>query len=279
MPTRSPSRERQEVGSLPAHPLTSRLARDGAGRKGRTRRVHAAQTHVPGEAVVVARCGLIPDIDACSRGKAVGLLNPRIADGHVPADAVVGGGWEHDDAVRVTHRGVRVDQIVVTGHDADAKVGCRAGCVAVPARLVPPERVIAPLDSYAAARVRGLPVPDRHVRLNADLRRRRIDPNPRHAVRGRRDGLYPSSDTRHEEDAVRLEPLHDAGTTNTDVGLPICADTDVRSDRRALASNCRIDRSRDGEPVQTQDNVRGAERDARATGHGAGDVTHEPSIL
>src|SRR5439155_24623858 len=117
-------------------------------------------------------------------------------------------------------RGVRFNEVVAT-HHADAEVDRRSRRVAVAARLVPPERVIVPLNSYPATRGCGSPVPDRHIAFDANLRRRRIDPNARHAVRRGRDALHPSANGRHEQNAVRRKALHDTWSTNSDIALSI----------------------------------------------------------
>jgi hypothetical protein len=107
---------------------------------------------------------LIPDVDACAARNARGKLNRRIADDDIAADSRVGRRRKNDDPVRVAVGGVFLDEIIVTREDPDAEivVGNR---VAVSSRLVPPERVVASLDSYAAAGDGrgGVPVPDRHI--------------------------------------------------------------------------------------------------------------------
>ena len=95
---------------------------------------------------------MIPDIDAAASRDAVGDLYGRVAHDDVLPDRVVGRAREHHDAVRVANRSVSLDQVVIgRALNADAEIGRRPCCVAVSARLVPPERVIASDNSYAAA--------------------------------------------------------------------------------------------------------------------------------
>ena len=125
---------------------------------------------------------LIPDVDSAARGNsrhAVGLLNRRVADRDVISDPVVRGGRKHHDAIRIPDRRVALDQIVVGGpYEADAKIDKGARRVTISARLVPPERVIVALDSYAAACGGWRTVPHRDVAFDADARGRRVDANP-----------------------------------------------------------------------------------------------------
>jgi hypothetical protein len=85
-------------------------------------------------------------------------LNRGIADGDVLPNRIAACSREHHDAVRVTDRGIGFNEVVVAGccgdarTDANAKISRRARRVAVSARLVPPERVIASLNSYPATR-------------------------------------------------------------------------------------------------------------------------------
>src|SRR5207237_1171446 len=154
--------ERSERSGPSAPWLSRRRAR---GR--RTGRVHRRQTEIAAEGVAVARRGLIPDIDAASGGHARGLLDRWVADGEILTHGVIAGRRKYHNAVRVADSRVRLDD-VVAAHDAQAEVDGRTGRVAVTARLVPPERVVVALDSYAAAGGGCRPVPHRHVALDAD---------------------------------------------------------------------------------------------------------------
>src|SRR5258707_8428216 len=196
---------------------TARLSGSRA-RHGWTRRVRRRHALIPNERVVVARRRLIPNIDAASGRQARRLLDRRIADGQVLPHGVVAGQRKHDDAVRISDGRVGLDD-VIAAHNPDAEVHRRTACVSVAARLVPPERVIVALDSYAATRGRCRTVPHGDVALDADRGRRRIDPNSGHAVGGRRDALHPSLHGREEENPVSLKPLHDTGASNADVAL------------------------------------------------------------
>ena len=91
------------------------------------------------------------------------MLNGRIADYDVAADARVRRRRKNDDPVRVAVGSVLLDEIIVREDpDAEIVVGNRE---AVTSRLVPPERVVASLDSYASAGDvrRGVAVPDGNV--------------------------------------------------------------------------------------------------------------------
>ena len=132
-----------------------RFPRDCLGCDRGTRGVDGRQAHVAENRVVVARRRLIPDVDSAARGNsrhAVRLLDRRVANRDVLSDPVVRGGRKHHDAIRISDRRVALDQIVVGGPDeADTKIDKGTRGVTISARLVPPERVIVPLDSYAAA--------------------------------------------------------------------------------------------------------------------------------
>jgi hypothetical protein len=98
-------------------------------------------------------------------------LNRWVADDDVLPNRVAARTREHDDAVRVTNRGIGLDQVIGgCPLKADPEVGRRSGRVAVAARLVPPERVARALDSYAAACGRGGAVPHRHIAFHANRR-------------------------------------------------------------------------------------------------------------
>jgi hypothetical protein len=77
-------------------------------------------------------------------------LDRRVAYGNVASDSRVGGRRKHDDPIGVANRRILLDQIVVAVDDADAEIVV-GGREAISRRLVPPERVIAADDSYAAA--------------------------------------------------------------------------------------------------------------------------------
>ena len=78
------------------------------------------------------------------------LLDGRIAYGDITPDSGVGRRGKDHDAVRIAVRRVLLDEVVVPIEDADAEV-IVGSCEAVSRRLVPPERVVATDDSYAAA--------------------------------------------------------------------------------------------------------------------------------
>src|SRR5262249_57557981 len=86
----------------------------------------------------------------------------------------------------------------------------RACCVSVTACLVPPERVVVALNSYAAARSGGSPVADRYVAFRTDSRRRGIDADAGHTVRRRGHALDPALGPRHEHTPAPLNPLTDS---------------------------------------------------------------------
>jgi hypothetical protein len=104
------------------------------------------------------------------------LLNGRIADCDVPADSCIGRGWENHDPVGVAVRGVFLDEIIVARDDPDAEIVVRSR-EAVSSRLVPPERVVASLDSYASAGRGSIPIPDGNISSEGDSRGGGIHPN------------------------------------------------------------------------------------------------------
>ena len=98
------------------------------------------------------------------------MLDGWIPHYHVLSDPAGGRGREYYNAVRITDGGVRLDQIIVARKESDPEVGRRTDRVAISARLVPPERVVTSLDSYASAAkpCGGGAVPHGHVPLDAD---------------------------------------------------------------------------------------------------------------
>ena len=177
-----------------------------------------------------ARRRLIPDVDAGAAWNAGRDLNRWIADDDIASDSGIRGRRDDDDAIRVAVGGVLLDEVVVAAEDADAEIviGSRE---AVSRRLVPPERVIAAQDSYAAAgqsRLRAA-VPDGDIRSERDLGRVGLIPNARLAVGRRRHALDLAEQRSGEEDAIRPKPLDDAWTSNLDVALTARADARARS--------------------------------------------------
>jgi hypothetical protein len=150
--------------------LAARLPRKLARRQARTRGVDCRDANVVVERRRTTR-RLIPDIDAHAPRNADRLLNRWVAYRDVAADARVGRRRKDHDPVGVAVRGVLLDKVVVPVEDADAEVIVWS-CEAVSRRLVPPERVIAADDSYAAAgqACDSTPIPDGHIRSKSDSR-------------------------------------------------------------------------------------------------------------
>ena len=95
-------------------------------------------------------------------------MDRRIPYRDITPDPVVRGRRKHDDAVCVTDGRIGFDEVVIAREQSDSEIGCRTSRVAVAACLVPPERVIGTLDSYAAAGTSGIAISDRHVTLDAN---------------------------------------------------------------------------------------------------------------
>ena len=68
------------------------------------------------------------------------------------------------------------DEIIVASDDPDAEIVVRSR-EAISSRLVPPERVVVPQDSYPSALARGVAVPDGNIGLQQDSRGRGQHPN------------------------------------------------------------------------------------------------------
>ena len=166
--TPRPARGTNEETAEPCSCSTSRLP-GGRTRRGSTGCIERRQALVAEELVLVARRRLIPDVDTTARRHARRLLDRWIADRQILSDGVVTRQRKDNDSIRVAHRRVGLDDVVVA-HDAETKVNRRTGRVAVAARLVPPERVIVALDSYAAARRSWRAIPHRDVTIDADSR-------------------------------------------------------------------------------------------------------------
>lgn len=152
---------------------TSRFAWNRLRDDVRTRCIDGRHAEIAQDRVVATGRRLIPNVYAATHRHAVGDLDRRIADDHVLADLVVRRAWENDDPVRVPDRAVCLNQVVHRrGKDADPEIDRRTRRITVAARLVPPERVVGALKSYAAT---GKPggggtVPDGHVAFDANLR-------------------------------------------------------------------------------------------------------------
>lgn len=137
--------------------------------------------------VVVEECRtsrrLIPDIYADAAGHPGRKLNRWIAYGDIATDPRVGRRRKDHDPVRVAVGGVFLDEVAVSVEDADAEIIVWT-CETVSCRLVPPERVVAADDSYAAAgQARdSAPISNRDIRSKSDPRRRRRDADAGHTV-------------------------------------------------------------------------------------------------
>ena len=224
---------------------------------------------------------LIPDIDAHAPGNAGRLLNRRVAYRDVATNSRVGRRRKHNDPISVAVRGVLLDKVVVPIEDADSEIIVWS-CEAVSRRLVPPERVVATDDSYAAAgqACDSTPIPDGNIRSKSDSRRRRGDADARHAVRRCRHPFDLALQRAVEEDPVAAKSLDDAGSANLDVGLRAAVDAGLCRGRCRTATCCiRVGRSRDREAVQPQLDVAAGELNARRTGDGARHVTDKSTVF
>lgn len=235
---------------------TSRFTRNRARRNVGARRIDSRHTHVAVEHVVRACSRLVPDVDTGTIRNGNGELYRRIADCDVASDSGVRRRGEYHDAVRIANGRVFFDEVVVTRKDTDAEVvvGSR---VAISARLVPPERVIASLDSYASAGESwfGGTVPHCDIGSDAYSRRRGIDPNPGLAV-GRGGNPFDFTEQGSgEEDAGGPETLHHSRPPDLYIGLAIGADPKLVCYPRTTAAGCWIGLSGDGEAVEPQVDV------------------------
>lgn len=224
---------------------------------------------------------LIPDVDAHAPGNAGRLLNRWVAYRDVAADSRVGRRRKHHDPIGVAVRGVLLDEVVVPIEDADAEIIVWS-CEAVSRRLVPPERVVATDDSYAAAgqACDRTPIPDGDIRSKRDSRRRRRDADAGHAVRCGRHPFDLALQGAVEEDPVAAKSLNDAGSANLDVGLRAAVDARLCRGRCRTATRCiRVGRSRDREAVQPQLDVAAGELNARRAGDRTRHVTDESTVF
>ena len=204
--------------------LATRLPWNLTRSQARTRRVDRGDAEV-----VVERCRttrrLIPNIDADAARHAGRKLNRWISDGDIATDPCVGRRCKDHDPIRVAVRGVFLDQIVVAVDDPDAKIVVRS-CEAVSRRLVPPERVVAADDSYAAAgqACDSAPIPNRDIRSKSDPGRRRGDADAGQTVRRYGDPFDLPEQRAIEQNAITTESLHDAGAADLDVRLSAAVD-------------------------------------------------------
>ena len=246
----------------------------------RTRRVDCGDAEVVVEECRTTR-RLIPDIDADAAGHAGRLLNRWISYGDIAADPGIGRRRKHHDPIGVAVRGVLLDKVVVPVKDADAEIIVWT-CEAVSRRLVPPERVVATDDSYAAAGqvCDSAPIPNRDIRSKSDPRRRRRDANAGHTVRCYGDPFDLAEQRAVEQDSITAESLHDAGSTDLDVRLSAAVDAGFCSRRRRTAtSGIRVGWSRNRESIQPQLDMPSGELNARRARDRTGDVTYEPTVV
>jgi len=221
---------------------------------------------------------LIPNIDARVVRIARRKLNRRITDHHVAAHSRIRCLGKHDDPVAVAVGGVLLDEIIVARDDSDPEIVVRSR-EAVPSRLVPPERVIAALDSYAAATCGGVAVPDGNICSQGDSRGRGIYPYARHAV-GRRGDIFDFAEQRAgEEDPVRAKPLNHSWSPYLDIALAIRADAHLSSRCRAIAPGRRVGLSGHGETVEAQIDMGASEENARGAGDHACDIADEATVF
>ena len=213
--------------------------------------------------------------DAYAAWYARRCLDGGIADGNVAPESRVRRSGENNDPITVAQCGVLFDQVVVAVLDADAEVVVWSR-EAVSRRLVPTERVVTALDSYAStgeARLSAA-VSNGQVGGDRDSGGSRVDQDAGLTVRGDGDIVDPAEQRSREEHAHRAKVPHDAGPTYFDVGLTVRADAVLSGLRRAIASRCGIGQAGYREPVETQTDMRSAEGD-RGNGHSAGDVADE----
>ena len=148
--------------------LTTRLPWNLIRRQARTRGIDGGDADVVVEKRRTTR-RLIPDVDANAAGNAGRKLNRWIPYNDVAADPRVGRRRKNHNPVRVAVGRVLLDDVAVAVEDADAEIIVWS-CEAVSRRLVPPERVVAADDSYAAAgqACDSAPISDRHIRSKRD---------------------------------------------------------------------------------------------------------------
>ena len=148
--------------------LTTRLPWNLIRRQARTRGIDGGDADVVVEKRRTTR-RLIPDVDANAAGNAGRKLNRWIPHRDIAADPGVGRRRKNHNPVRVAVGGVLLDDVAVAVEDADAEIIVWS-CEAVSRRLVPPERVVAADDSYAAAgqACDSAPISDRHIRSKSD---------------------------------------------------------------------------------------------------------------
>src|SRR5262245_60149974 len=148
--------------------LTTGLPWNLIRRQARTRGVDGSDAEVIVEKRRTTR-RLIPDVDAHAAGNASRKLNRWIPYGDIAANPRVGRRRKNHDPIRVAVGGVLLDDVAVAVEDADAEIIVWTR-KAVSRRLVPPERVVAADDSYAAAgqACDSAPISDRHVRSKSD---------------------------------------------------------------------------------------------------------------
>jgi hypothetical protein len=179
--------------------------------------------------VVVEECRttrrLIPDIDADAAGHAGRLLNRWISYGDIAADPCIGRRRKDHDPIRVAVGSVFLDEVAVSVEDADAEIIVWT-CEAVSRRHVPPERVVATDDSYAAAGqvCDSAPIPDSHIRSKRDTRRRRRHADAGHTVRRCGNAFDLAEQRAIEQNAITTESLDDARATDLDVRLSAAVD-------------------------------------------------------
>jgi hypothetical protein len=221
---------------------------------------------------------LIPNIDARAARNARRELNWWIADHHVAAHSRIRRRREHDDPVGVAVGGVLFDEIIVASDDPDPEIVVRSR-EAVSSRLVPPERVIAADDSYAATARGCVAVPDGNVRSQSDSRGGGIHAYARHAVRRYGYTFDFAQQRAGEEDSVRAKPLYDAWSPHLDIALAIRADAHLASRCRAIAPGSRVGLSGHSETVEAQIDMGTSEENARRAGDHACDIADEATVF
>jgi len=168
---------------------------------------------------------LIPDVDADAAGHAGRLLDRWISYGDIAADPGVGRRRKNYDPIRIAVGSVFLDDVAIAVEDADAEVIVWT-CEAVSRRLVPPERVVAADDSYAAAgqACDSTPIPNRDIRSKSDPGRRRRHADAGHTVRRYGDPFDLAEQRAIEQNAITTESLHDARAADLDVRLSAAVD-------------------------------------------------------
>ena len=204
--------------------LATRLPGNLIRSQARTRRVDCGDAEVIVEECRTAR-RLIPDIDADAAGHAGRLLDRWISYGDIAADPGVGCCRKDHDPIRVAVGSVFLDDVAIAVEDADAEIIVWS-CEAVSRRLVPPERVAATDDSYAAAgqACDSAPISDRDIRSKSDPRRRRRHADAGHTVRRYGDPFDLTEQRPIEQNAITTESLDDAGAADLDVRLSAAVD-------------------------------------------------------